>query len=103
MISCYVKKTYYIYGNKIYNMFYQLPTGKVIEISVDQYLDMTDEEIEYLVAYNYGDAIENPWHGSILTKQGKEVDDSELPLDLIDTSEVEKLSYLDTDDEINEE
>jgi len=47
-------------------MLYNLPTGKVIELSLEQYLEMTDEEFEYLISINYGDAIENPFFGSIL-------------------------------------
>ena len=41
-------------------MLYSLPTGKVIELSVEQYLDLTDEELEYLISINYGEAVENP-------------------------------------------
>jgi hypothetical protein len=47
-------------------MLYSLPTGKVIELSVEQYLDMSDEELEYLISINYGDSVENPFFGSIL-------------------------------------
>ena len=50
-------------------MLYQLPTGKVIEISTEQYLEMSDEELEYLIAYNYGEVMEDPWFGSVLSKQ----------------------------------
>lgn len=50
-------------------MLYQLPNGKVIEISTEQYIEMTDEELEYLIAYNYGEVLENPWFGSVLLKQ----------------------------------
>ena len=45
-------------------MLYQLPNGKVIEISTEQYFELTDEELEYLIAYNYGDILEDPNHGS---------------------------------------
>lgn len=49
-------------------MLYNLPTGKVIELSVEQYLELTDEELEYLISINYGESIENPFFGSILSK-----------------------------------
>jgi hypothetical protein len=79
-------------------MFYQLPNGRVIEISTEQYLEMSDEELEYLIAYNYGDVVENPWHGSVLNKQERDTDDiSETIPDLLDASETEKLINLDTD------
>lgn len=79
-------------------MLYQLPNGKVIEISTEQYFEMTDEELEYLIAYNYGDVQENPWFGSVLLKQEKE-DDSiiqDLP-EVTDLSETDKLLDLDVD------
>ena len=47
-------------------MLYSLPNGKVIEISVEQYLDITDEELEYLISVNYGDYVENPFFGSVI-------------------------------------
>jgi len=76
-------------------MLYQLPNGKVIEISTEQYFEMTDEELEYLIAYNYGDIQENPWFGSVLIKQDKP-DDIVLP-EITDISEDDKLLDLDVD------
>ena len=49
-------------------MLYQLPNGKVIEISTEQYIEMSDEEFEYLIAYNYGEVVEDPWFGSVISK-----------------------------------
>jgi hypothetical protein len=79
-------------------MFYQLPNGKVIEISTEQYLDMSDEELEYLIAYNYGDVVENPWHGSVLN--GRVIEDSEdvdITPDLTNIAVQQKLTDLDVD------
>lgn len=79
-------------------MFYQLPNGKVIEISTEQYFEMSDEELEYLIAYNYGDHMENPWYGSILSKQEPEtIEEPSLP-DLTDLSELDKLLDLDCEE-----
>lgn len=78
-------------------MLYQLPNGKVIEMSTEQFVEMSDEELEYLIAYNYGDVVENPWLGSILSKHDNSVDDyPELP-ELTDITEIEKLTDLDID------
>lgn len=61
-------------------MLYSLPNGKVIEISVEQYLDMEDEEFEYLLSINYGETIEDPFFGSILESKTKtQVDDEFVP------------------------
>lgn len=80
-------------------MFYQLPNGKVIEISTEQYLEMSDEELEYLIAYNYGDVVENPWHGSVLSNNrfSNDLDDIEITPDLIDVPDVDKIKDLDVD------
>lgn len=85
-------------------MLYQLPNGKVIEISTEQFVDMTDEELEYLIAYNYGDIQENPWFGSILIKQIKEdFEKEDVPIDLTDVPENDKINFLDIDYESEEE
>lgn len=85
-------------------MLYQLPNGKVIEISTEQYLEMSDEELEYLIAYNYGDVMEDPWFGSVLHKKDNSTPDvPDIVEDLIDIPEEEKLSHLDLDFEPEEE
>lgn len=81
-------------------MLYQLPNGRVIEISTEQYFDMSDEELEYLIAYNYGDVLENPWFGSVLSKQAKATPpEDELPdvKELTDLTNLDKLTDLDID------
>lgn len=62
-------------------MLYNLPNGKVIEISVEQYLDMNDEEFEYLLSINYGEVIEDPFFGSVLENKFrvKDVEDPFVP------------------------
>ena len=82
-------------------MLYQLPNGRVIEISTEQYIEMSDEELEYLIAYNYGDTQEDPWFGSVLVKQAKEEPDI-LP-DLTNVSKDEKLMDPDLDMDSEEE
>lgn len=78
-------------------MLYQLPTGKVIEISTEQYLDMSDEELEYLIAYNYGDVQEDPWFGSVLKKReiptvpSEDTPEIVVP-DLLDIPDIEKIT-----------
>ena len=45
-------------------MNYQLPNGKVIYISIEEYLALTDADIQYLIALDYGEVITNPFSGS---------------------------------------
>jgi len=53
-------------------MQYQLPTGKVINISIEEYLNMTDADIQYYIASNAGDDMNNPFTGSVLSNNVKE-------------------------------
>lgn len=60
-------------------MLYTLPNGKVIELTVEQFLDLTDEEVEYLMSINHGEHIENPFFGSALeNKRMFDIDDPEI-------------------------
>jgi hypothetical protein len=78
-------------------MFYQLPNGKVIEMTTEQFVEMSDEELEYLIAFNYGDVVENPWLGSVLSKHDISIiDEIELP-EVTDITELDKLKDLDVD------
>lgn len=57
-------------------MLYNLPDGRTIEISLNDYLELTDEELKGLAAYNIGEQINNPYYGSSITKfQRPEPDD----------------------------
>ena len=43
---------------------YQLPNGKVVHLSIEEYLDLTDEDIQYLMSIDYGEHIRDPFTGS---------------------------------------
>lgn len=53
-------------------MQYQLPNGKVINLSLDQFLDMTDEDIQYLISKEYGEYIRDPFNGSAVEDNKQE-------------------------------
>jgi hypothetical protein len=86
-------------------MLYQLPTGKVIEISTEQFLDMSDEELEYLIAYNYGDVLENPWFGSVLNSResANQEETPDITPDLINIPNEDKINCSDIDYKLEEE
>ena len=52
-------------------MLYQLPSGRTIEISVEQYLDMTDEELQELdcLSSSHTMEINNPFFSSFSHSQ----------------------------------
>lgn len=90
-------------------MVIQLPTGKVIEISVEQYLSMSDDtflqEMEEVVAHNYGEAVEDPFFRSAITgTQSKKIcEDEEHEPSIDEISAIEKYEELDLDSELLEE
>lgn len=45
-------------------MLYQLPTGKTIYLTIEEYLCLTDQDIQHLIAINCGEAVLNPFKGS---------------------------------------
>jgi hypothetical protein len=56
-------------------MIYQLPNGKAIELTVEQYFRMSDQELNSLVANNWGEEINDPFalsvlrHGPVTSKE----------------------------------
>ncbi len=85
-------------------MLYQLPNGRVIEMSTEQFCDMTDEDFEYLIANNFGEEVEDPFFGSVLTsgKSRTSIDDfpdipAEVLKDLTQITDQEKLLNPDID------
>jgi hypothetical protein len=60
---------------------------------------MSDEELEYLIAYNYGDTLEDPWFGSVITSKSIPQPDEtpEVLPDLTDIPQIDKLTDLDID------
>jgi hypothetical protein len=76
-------------------MLYQLPNGKCVELSVEQYLRMSDEELNLYVAYNIGEEVNDPFalsvlkHGPIHEKELEAMADA-----LLDLEEEEKIEDL---------
>jgi hypothetical protein len=52
-------------------MMFQLPTGKVIYLTVEEYLSLSDEDIQALIAGNLGDYPTSYWEGSVIKKNSK--------------------------------
>lgn len=72
-------------------MMFQLPNGKVICLSVEEYLDLTDSDIQYLMSIDAGNASFSPWHQSAIKNTPEESRDD------IDTS----IDYSFGEDEIS--
>lgn len=53
-------------------MLYQLPNGKVIFITIEQYLELTDEDIQFMMSVDYGEHASNPFTDSAVVQNKKE-------------------------------
>lgn len=53
-------------------MLYQLPNGKTIYLTIEEYLGLTDADVQYLISLNCGDALLDPFYGSAVEKNTKE-------------------------------
>jgi hypothetical protein len=48
-------------------MIFQLPNGKIVHLTIEEYLDLTEEDIQYLTSVNIGsNTPNNPFHGSVI-------------------------------------
>jgi hypothetical protein len=56
-------------------MIFQLPTGAIVHISLEQYLDLTHEDIQYLISIGNSASPNNPFHNSELSKPTSVRDD----------------------------
>ena len=45
-------------------MLYQLPNGKTIYLTIEEFLSLTDQDLQYLVSIDCGEAVLNPFKGS---------------------------------------
>lgn len=68
-------------------MQYQLPTGKVIFITIEQYLSMTDNDIQYLISTNAGETIHNPFNKSALDENTSEKQEKLYDFSFIESDE----------------
>lgn len=106
LFECYFKLVkLFIFDIYIYiSMLYQLSTGYTIELSLEDYLAFSDEELRLLISTNYGIQINNPRYGSAINKPGKK--ETILPenlseRDIKDISQEEKI--LDQDFKLDED
>jgi hypothetical protein len=59
-------------------MYYQLPNGKVVTITIEEYLELTDLDVQFLMSVDYGEFIVDPFTGSAVEKNSKKEYDFEF-------------------------
>ena len=62
-------------------MIYQLPTGKTIYLSLEEYLNLTHEDIQYLISTGIGSSPTDPFHGSSIKNPKLKPDANVDPFD----------------------
>jgi hypothetical protein len=77
-------------------MIINLPNGKSVEVSLEVYLRMTDEDFEYLMSLNWGDELINPFQSSVLLYGEAKIEEDDDDEDESD-AEVDTLSDLDAE------
>jgi len=75
-------------------MLYQLPNGKVVHLTVEEYLDLTDLDIQYLMSIDYGHYITDPFSGSAVEKTSTKTYD----FDLISNDDLESYENIPSED-----
>jgi hypothetical protein len=73
-------------------MLYQLPNGKVVEMSVEQFLELTDEDFQFLMCLDAGDVVEDPFFGTAMG--------SNIPMTMI--KEIAEQDMIDEIEEIDD-
>ena len=71
-------------------MIYQLANGKVIHLSVEEFLDLTDDEVIELNRSNGGEIEPSPWAGSSILPSKKDI-----PLEYIDNEDDDSDKHVD--------
>jgi hypothetical protein len=71
-------------------MLYQLPNGKVIHLTIEEYLSLTDEDVQYLMSIDYGEHIRDPFTGSAVEDNTREefIDTDFLPMEDYDLNDI---------------
>jgi hypothetical protein len=62
-------------------MLYQLPTGKTVWLEVEDVLQLTKEDLQFLIAVNAGEHIHNPFKHASITKTDAKPDAEEITED----------------------
>ena len=69
-------------------MLYNLKNGRTIELTIEEFLYLTDDELNYLEGMDIGDHIEDPFHLSPISKEPKKLPDEpeEITVDKLPAS-----------------
>jgi len=52
-------------------MWYQLPNGKTVWLDIEDAIDLTDDDVQFLISQDYGEVIHNPFSKSSIDSRKK--------------------------------
>lgn len=55
-------------------MLIQLTNGRTVYMTIDEYLNLTHDEEQYLISINYGEVVTNPFFSQYSGRKSKEID-----------------------------
>jgi hypothetical protein len=85
-------------------MLYQLPNGRVVYLTVEDFLNLDNDDINYLIETNQGRTIKNPFfNSSINDKQSKELYSYEEDNNSNEIVELTNYYLINDDDDENNE
>jgi hypothetical protein len=78
-------------------LIYQLPNGKIIRLSLEEFLNLSDEDITYIESLDIGESASTPWTGSSLPERGRTMN-----IESYEESDIEPgdITFDDIDDDI---
>lgn len=83
-------------------MLYNLPTGVTIEMTLEQYLSLTDEDIQYMVSRGFGIDVNDPFYNSgVMSSYTYHEEEEEIELKNINEIEIPDISPDDILDEVD--
>jgi|GEM_PF-2391144 len=70
-------------------MLYSLPNGRTIEISLEEYLSLTDQDIQDIIASNSGYNVASPFFNSSISQKSRLKTDTEIDKSIDYSEELE--------------
>lgn len=55
-------------------MLVQLTNGRTVYMTVDEYLNLTHDEEQFLISINYGEVVTNPFFSQFSGKRSRDLD-----------------------------
>lgn len=82
---------------------YSLPSGKVVYLTVEQFLRLTEDDIKFMDSNNFGSNANNPFRKLPYADKDSDPQDQIWEDELDDEEEDNSIDYYDTDEDDSDE